>query len=463
MRWARRTCHGWFNAHITSMLQNPILQNPPSLRVAALDDAENGAEWARVIAKVAWRLVPFLCLLFVINYLDRSNIAMARLRMLVDTGLKDETYGFGAGLFFIGYFLFEVPSNLILEKVGARIWIARIMITWGLISGCMMFVRGPMSFYALRFLLGAAEAGFFPGIVLYLTYWVPSSRRAGVLAAFLTSTAVSGIIGNPLAGVLMKLEGVHGLHGWQWMFLAEGVLPVLVGFVVLARLPDKPRDARWLSDAERETLAAALDREAGNESSHHHASDFAKALSGWRLWHLSIIYFLLIMGLYGFIYWAPTILKSVATGKSDLEIGFLSAVPYLVGAVTMMLIGRHADHHNERRWHVAICAIIAAGGVMLISRCHALGTVMPAMCVAAIGIFGSLGPFWALSTRVSARDRGGGRDRDRQFDRRAGGICRAIGHRLGEKHDGIVRGRIARRRGVARVRIGLCAGRAGGS
>ncbi len=376
-----------------------MLQNSPPLP-PVLDYAANDAESMRVIDRITRRLVPFLCLLFVINYLDRTNIAMARLRMLADTGLSDETYGFGAGLFFIGYFLFEVPSNLILEKVGARIWIARIMISWGLISGCMMLVRGPMSFYTLRFLLGAAEAGFFPGIVLYLTYWVPPSRRAGVLAAFLTSTAVSGIIGNPLAGVLMKLEGCHNLHGWQWMFLAEGLLPVLIGFVVLARLPDKPGDARWLSDDERKTLAAALDGENIAEQSHHHASDFCKSgFSGLRLWHLSVIYFLLIMGLYGFIYWAPTILKSVATGKTDLEIGFLSAVPYIVGAVTMLLIGRHADRHNERRWHVATCAMIAGGGVVLVSQCHSLGTVLPAMCVAAIGIFGSLGPFWALATR----------------------------------------------------------------
>src|SRR5262245_49932103 len=216
-------------------------------QTATLDTAPASRDSAQVVARITRRLIPFLCLLFIINYLDRNNVAMAKLKMSGDIGIDDAIYGFGAGLFFWGYFIFEVPSNLILERVGARIWITRIMVTWGLISAAMMFVQGAWSFYILRFLLGVAEAGFFPGIVLYLTYWVPSSRRAGVLAVFLTSTAVSGIIGSPLAGLLMKMDGINGWHGWQWLFLIEGLIPVALGAVTLALLPDKPADAKWLS------------------------------------------------------------------------------------------------------------------------------------------------------------------------------------------------------------------------
>ncbi len=297
----------------------------------------------RIISAVIAKLIPFLCLLFLVNYLDRTNIAMAKLRMLGDTGIGESAYGLGAGMFFLGYFLFEVPSNLILEKVGARIWMTRIMITWGLISACMMFVQGAYSLYVLRFLLGAAEAGFFPGIVLYLTYWIPERRRASVLAWFLTATAVSGIVGNPLAGVLMKMDGLLALHGWQWLFLIEGIAPVILGVVTLLLLPDRPIKAKWLSTSDREWLEGQL----ANESSHsgHHVADLKQALTGLRLWHLSAIYFMLMMGLYGFIYWLPSIIKSI-TEASDLKTGMLSAIPCTVASITMVLIGRHADHHN---------------------------------------------------------------------------------------------------------------------
>ncbi len=358
----------------------------------------DAAAAAGIVSCITRRLIPFLCLLFVVNYLDRTNVAMAKLRMLGDAGISEAAYGLGAGLFFIGYFLFEVPSNLILERVGARIWIARIMITWGVISAAMMFVRGPRSFFALRFILGVAEAGFFPGIVLYLTYWVPCSRRAGALAAFLTSTAISGIIGNPLAGVLMKMDGLGGLHGWQWLFLLEGIVPIVLGLITLALLPDRPGDAGWLSPEQRKWLQEELERDGGAAHPQHHVAQLTHALADARLWMLSLLYFLLIMGLYGFVYWAPSIIRSVSK-LSDLQIGMISAVPYLVAAVTMVFIGHHADRHHERRWHVAVCALLAAAGVAMLSQCHTLGGVIVTMCVATIGIFGSLGPFWALSTR----------------------------------------------------------------
>ena len=344
-----------------------------------------------IVVRIVRRLIPFLCLLFIVNYLDRTNVGMAKLRMLGDTGITEKQYGLAAAIFFLGYFIFEVPSNLIMERVGARIWMTRIMVTWGLISAGMMFVHTATSFYWLRFLLGVAEAGFFPGIVLYLTYWIPSKQRSAVMAAFLTSTAVSGIVGNPLAGVLMKMDGIANLRGWQWLFLLEGIAPVLLGVATLMFLPDRPAKARWLSSEDRDWLASELARE--TQAGEHHVQHLAHAIRDARLWMLSANYFMLIMGLYGFIYWLPSIIKSVTTA-SDLEIGFLSAIPCTVAAVTMVIIGRHADRHNERRWHVATTALIAAAGVTIVSRCHTMATVMPALCLAAIGIWGSLGPFW---------------------------------------------------------------------
>jgi len=348
------------------------------------------------VSRIIRRLIPFLCLLFIVNYLDRTNIAMAKLKMLGDAHLDEEIYGFGAGLFFIGYFIFEVPSNIILEKVGARRWIARIMITWGIVSSAMMYVHGPTSFYAMRFLLGVAEAGFFPGIVLYLTHWVPSSQRASVLALFLTSTAICGIIGNPLAGLLMKMDGIGGMHGWQWLFLIEGIIPIVLGVVTWVLLPDHPRDARWLSIDEKQWIEAELAREQAQHQ--HHVAELRHALPDARLWLLSALYFCLIMGLYGFVYWVPTIIKSV-TSASDVGVGFLSAIPSLVGAVTMVIIAKHADKTDERRWHVAVCAVIAATGVALVCICHSLVEVELALALSAVGIFGTLAPFWALATR----------------------------------------------------------------
>ncbi len=385
------------------------LTSPTPLDYSSRPDSD------RIIATIIRRLMPFLCLLFIVNYLDRTNVAMAKLKMLADTGISDRAYGLASGMFFIGYFIFEVPSNLILQRVGARIWITRIMVTWGLISAALMFVRGPQSFYWLRFLLGAAEAGFFPGIVLYLTYWIPSRRRASVLATFLTATAVSGIVGNPLAGILMKMEGIANLHGWQWLFLLEGIIPILLGVVTWFILPDRPSQARWLTAPEKEILENELARE--HQHSEHHVAEIRDALTDARLWLLSVIYFMIIMGLYGFVYWVPSIIKSV-TEASDLQIGFLSAIPSIVGAVTMILIARHADRHNERRWHVATTATIAACGVVMVTRCHATASTVITLSIAAVGIFGSLGPFWALRHPLPPRSRRRRRHRHRQFHRR---------------------------------------------
>jgi ACS family tartrate transporter-like MFS transporter len=351
------------------------------------------------IPKITRRLIPLLCILFIVNYLDRTNVAMAQLRMLGDVGMSDRAFGLGAGLFFIGYFLFEVPSNLILQRVGARRWIARIMISWGICSAALMFTRGANSFYAIRFVLGAAEAGFFPGIVLYLTYWIPHKSRARTLAAFLTSTAISGVIGNPLAGAIMKLEGVGGLHGWQWLFLLEGIPPVVLGLAILCTtlLPDRPADAKWLDDSERLWIERELELE--HSHSHvNHVAELGQAMADGRLWLLSAIYFLLIMGLYGFVYWVPRIVKDL-TAASDAKVGILSAVPYLVGAITMVIIGRHADRRGHLRAHASVCALLGAIGLVVLVCTQSAAGGMAALCVAAIGIFGSLGPFWCLPTR----------------------------------------------------------------
>ena len=352
------------------------------------------------MARVTWRLIPFLCLLFLVNYLDRTNAAMAKLRMLGDTGLSSAAYGLGMGLFFIGYCLFEVPSNLILQRIGAKRWIARIMISWGLCSAAMMFTRGPLSLYAIRFFLGVAEAGFFPGIVFYLAHWVPQKRRARAMSLFLTSTATSGVVGTPLAGWLMKMDGLAGLHGWQWLFLLEGLPPVLLGLAILRMglLPERPSDAHWLAPDERDWLTEELERDGSHEAVHH-IRDLGAAAADGKLWVLCALYFLLIMGLYGFVYWAPTIVQDL-TALSDAKVGMMTAIPYLVGAVTMVLIGRHADRTGRRKYHVSACALTGAIGLMVLAfASHHAILGMASLCVAAIGIFGTLGPFWAIPTR----------------------------------------------------------------
>jgi ACS family tartrate transporter-like MFS transporter len=363
------------------------------------DAATSDLTGQAAIAAITRRLIPFLCLLFIVNYLDRTNIAMAKLRMLGDLNLSEDAYGTGAGLFFIGYFLFEVPSNLIMHRVGARRWIARIMISWGILSAAMLLTRGRASFYSLRFLLGLAEAGFFPGIVLYLSFWIPARQQAKVLSVFLTSTAVSGLVGNPLAGWLMQLEGFGGLHGWQWLFLAEGLLPLLLGIAILRfpLLPNRPADAPWLTLEQRHWIQHQLHSD-GVAPQVNHVADLRAAAADPRLWLLCGIYFLLIMGLYGFIYWVPSIVKSL-TGAADAKVGLLSAIPYLVATVSMVLIGAHADRTGQRRVHVAACALLAALGIVLLPASPGPVWGLVALCVAAIGIFGALGPFWAIPMR----------------------------------------------------------------
>ena len=334
-------------------------------------------------------------LLYIVAYLDRINVGFAALQLNQALNFDPAVFGLGAGIFFIGYFLFEIPSNLIMERVGARIWIARILLTWGIISSATMFVRGPLTFYTLRFLLGIAEAGFFPGMILYLTYWFPAEARGRAIARFMTATAMAGVIGGPVSGVLLKMNGIAGLAGWQWLFLIEGLPAVVLGFVTLVYLPDSPASASWLNSDEKAWIASRLEREREETLRRGHGT-LREALSSRLVWTLSVIYFPVIIGFYGISLWLPQIVQSFS-GLSDLMVGFVSAVPYLAATIGMVIIGRNSDRNHERRWHVAISALCGAAGLTAAAFLKVPGAELAALAFAAVGIWGTLGPFWAMS------------------------------------------------------------------
>lgn len=362
-----------------------------------MDGAVVGEAGRGTLRKVALRLIPFMFVLYVVSFLDRVNVSFAALQMNEDIGLSDAAYGLGAGIFFIGYFLFEVPSNLILERVGARVWIARIMISWGIISTAMFLVTGPVSFYVLRFLLGVAEAGFFPGMILYLTYWFPARERARAVALFMTAVPIAGVIGSPLSGWLLTLDGLAGFAGWQIMFLAEGLPAVLLGLVVLRYLPDGPEDAGWLSPEERSWLRESFDRENSIKADHGEYTT-RQALFDGRVWLLAFVYFGIVACLYGFGLWLPLIIEDFS-GLGELAIGFLGAIPFFVAAVAMVLFARHSDRTGERRRHVAVPAFVATAGLVLTGLVGASNTLqMVVLTVGALGIYSCLGTFWTLPT-----------------------------------------------------------------
>ncbi len=351
-----------------------------------------GAEDA-AYARVTWRLLPLLFICYVAAYLDRVNVGFAKLQMLNDLKFSEAIYGLGAGIFFIGYFIFEVPSNLMLHRFGARKWIARIMITWGLISGCMMFVQTPMSFYILRFLLGVAEAGFFPGIILYLTYWYPAARRAKVTALFMTGIPMAGVIGGPLSGwILNAFDGMNGMAGWKWLFLIEAIPSVILGIVVLVVLNDKIADAKWLSSDEKKMLQKNIDADGVHMEDHSAAGAFKNP----KVWILSAAYFGFIMGLYGIGFWLPSLVK--ASGVSNTTtIGFLTAIPYAAAVACMIWTSRHSDRTGERRWHIAIPAL--AGAIGLVASTLVPQTPLWAivtLTIATMGILTGLAQFWCL-------------------------------------------------------------------
>jgi ACS family tartrate transporter-like MFS transporter len=349
--------------------------------------------------RMRWRLVPYLLLLYVIAWLDRVNIGFAALQMNADMGFSSAVYGFGAGIFFLGYALFEVPSNLILARVGARRWIARIMVTWGLISVLMMFVQGKWSFYVLRFALGVAEAGFLPGIIYYLSQWFPKAERARAVSWFMIGIPLSTVIGGPIAGALLQLDGLHGLQGWQWLFLIEGLPAVLLGFVTWFLLPDTPRDVRWLSDAEKEQVIARLDAERRATESRHAASgSLLLALTHPTVWLLCVVLFCCQTGSYGLNLWIPQIVKGLSA-ESDLVVGFISAIPYIGATFAMLWLGASSDRTGERFLHVAIPSFIGAAGFVASAFLLSPLPGMIALTIAAMGDLATRGPFWALPPR----------------------------------------------------------------
>jgi ACS family tartrate transporter-like MFS transporter len=348
---------------------------------------------ARVLGRVIGRLIPFIFLCYVVAYLDRVNIGFAAAEMQRDLGLSDAVYGFGAGLFFFGYFLFEIPSNLILEKVGARIWMARIMIVWGVLSMAMMWVEGAASFYALRVLLGLAEAGFFPGMVLYLTYWIPARQRAKAGALFMTAAPVSMMIGAPLSEALLKLDGRLGLHGWQWLFLVEGLPAVVLGLVALVYLTDRPEKALWLAADDREWLSRLMEAERGERSAH--GSRLSDLMTG-KVALLCLIYFLNTVATYGVFLFLPKILRE-ASGFTGFKLSAITAIPFAVALVGMVLVGRHSDRTGERKRHVAACALTAALGLVLAVASHgSLPLIVLSFALSQLGQRAVQGVFWAI-------------------------------------------------------------------
>jgi D-galactonate transporter len=348
-------------------------------------------------AKVTWRLLPFLFICYLCAYLDRINVSFAKLQMLNDLHFSEAVYGAGAGVFFIGYLLFEVPSNLILLRVGARRWIARIMVTWGLISAAMMFVTTPTSFYIMRFLLGVAEAGFIPAILLYLTYWFPASRRSKVTALFMTGIPMSGVVGGPLSGWIMShMSGAHGVAGWQWLFLLEGIPTAIFGVIAFFYLDDKVSDAKWLSESQKTMLEANL----RDEEPSHALHSVRDGLLHPKVLLLSVTYFFFTMGLYGVSFWLPTLVK--ASGVSDpLNIGLLSAIPYGAGAIAMLLVGNSSDKRGERRWHLAGAGLVGALGLYLsVVYAHSTFFGMIALTLATMGVVTTISQFWVLPPAI---------------------------------------------------------------
>ena len=366
--------------------------------------------------KVAWRLIPFLFLCYIVAFLDRVNVGFAKLQMAGDLHYSDAVYGFGAGIFFIGYFIFEVPSNVILEKVGARIWIARIMVTWGIISSAFMFVGdihwgsvaaafgytdAEFTFYVLRFLLGAAEAGFFPGIILYLTYWFPGGRRAKVVALFMSAIGVANVLGSPVSGAIMQyMDGANGWRGWQWLFLLEGIPSVIIGFLVLAILPDGPKSSKWLAPEERDLVETRIREDVAYKSAHTGRHSLGDAFKDGRVWALSVVYFCGAVAFYAVNFWMPTIIQEFGIDKKELfKVGLLTMIPWSMTIAAMIFWGAHSDKTGERRWHCASGFLVTFAGLVLLAIWPHEGiTAMVALTMVTVGWGMYVVTFWSLPT-----------------------------------------------------------------
>ena len=363
--------------------------------------AEDPSLETAVVSRLMWRLMPFLFLLYIVAYLDRINVSFAILQMRTQLHLSDSAYGRAAGMFFAGYLLFQIPSNLILERVGVRRWIATLMVVWGIVSCLMIFIRGPLSFYSFRFLLGAAEAGFFPGIILYIKRWFPSRARARAVAWFMVANPLAGVVGSPVSGALLGLHG-KGLAGWQWLFVMEGLPAMLLGISVLWILQEWPREASWLTEPQRLWLLHELERQHTEdqiigESIKKPARALWGVLTSGSVWLLSLCYFGVSTTMYGVTLWLPSTIRSLA-GLSDLAIGAVAAVPYVLTAVAMVWVGLHSDRSGERRWHTALAAFIGAASLALAASGKSALVVVGGMSLGMMGAEAMVGPFWAMAT-----------------------------------------------------------------
>ena len=383
----------------------------------SISTSADSAEFAKAtFDKVAGRLIPFLFVCYIVAFLDRVNVGFAKLQMATDLHFSDAIYGFGAGIFFIGYFIFEVPSNVILERVGARLWIARIMITWGIISSAFMFTDDiywgsiatwfnctdpEFTFYVFRFLLGACEAGFFPGIILYLTYWFPGSRRTKVIALFMTAIAISNVIGAPVSGAIMQyMQGIGGLRGWEWLFLLEGIPSVIVGCLVFVFLPNGPRQAEWLDEREKNFIVHQVEEDDAGKNELGKGHRFWDAFSDYRVWFLAVVYFSGVVCFYAINFWMPTIIQELGIDKKDfLKVGLLSMIPWGISAVVMVIWGAHSDKTGERRWHVACSLLLGVSGLIGLALVgHAPIPSMIALTLVASGTLSFVATFWSLPT-----------------------------------------------------------------
>lgn len=350
-----------------------------------------------VYKRVTRRLIPFLFLCYIFAFLDRVNVGFAKLQMQPDLGLSDAAYGTAAGIFFIGYLCFQVPCNLVMQRIGAKRWLGPIMIVWGIVSASTMAVKTEMQFCAVRFLLGIVESGFFPGVILYLTFWYTSRHRAKIVSAFMTAVPLSGLLGAPLSGwILGRMSSAGWLRGWQWLFLIEGLPSIIAGLVTMFLIADSPHKARWLADDEKSLLLEQLDAEEAAkrcDGTHHRLRD---AFRSYRLWLLCIVYFGVVAGNYGIQFWLPQIVKDTLT-KDPWHIGLLTAIPFGVTAVAMVLVGHHSDLTQERRWHVALVALAGAAG-LAISALPGIGGVagLSALTLAAAGLTSACSTFWSL-------------------------------------------------------------------
>jgi len=356
------------------------------------DDARADA----ILARAARRLIPIMALMYVASFLDRVNIGFAALTMNQDLGFSDKVYSLGAGIFFLGYFLFEIPSNLMLEKFGARMWMCRIMVTWGLVSMATAFVQGPTSFYVLRFLLGLAEAGLYPGMILYMTYWFPQATRARFIGLFLAAVPAASVIGAPISGWLLGFNGL--LHGWQWMLLLEGLPSLALGIAVLWLLPDRPGNAKWLNADDKAILETRLAADRRDDERLGAMTGFWEMLADKRIWIFIIPDFCIVIGLYGMGLWMPQMIK--ALGFTNLETGFLVALPYFVAMLAMVVLGLSSDRSGDRVWHVAGAAFAGALGLAGVVLSHNSVLVIACFCLASSGIYGALAVFWTLPTAI---------------------------------------------------------------